>query len=228
MTEQAKKTPMPMAERMKRMAEGRNRFNAERRAAKEQVRAAAMPDRAATHTQTREPVREPVHEPQREKGAVLGRDGEVLSRRRKLTGDMFEIPNGMVPAGWEYQWNVFSVTGNTDIVMDHGLVMRENGWRPVPQERHPAYPVMRGGCRLEERPKILCDEAREEDWATARRQVADRDESLMGRKANVAGAMQGGFEMSRRYRGAGADIKMNMERSIDIPRPQHTLAGPDE
>jgi hypothetical protein len=241
MTDQAKKTPMPMAEKLKRMAAGRQRYLEQKRAKKDAeaeapARVAPIPDRGATRAPVREAPHEPVHEPQRENGVVMGRDGEVLSRNRKAMGDMFEIPANIVPAGWSYQWNLNSVMGNTDIVLDQGLVMAENGWRPVPAERHPGRfmpaghkgHILRGGMRLEERPEILTQEALEEERAKALRQVSDRDESLMGRKANVTGAMQGGFEMNRRYRGTGADVKMNIERPMDIPRPKHTLAEPGE
>ena len=239
MTEPAvKKPPMTVQERLElaRAARQRN-IKLRKEQAAQEAQAGVVPDRAATRSATRETqVHEPIREPVREKGQVLGRNGEVLSRRRKAMGDMFDIPSGLVPPGWSYQWNIHSVLGNTDIVLDQGLVMAENGWRPVPAERHPGRfmpadykgPIIRGGMRLEERPELLTIEALEEERSKATRQMADRDESLMGRKANLVGAMQGGFEMSNRYRGTGANVKMSMERPADIPRPQHTLAGPED
>jgi hypothetical protein len=241
MTDQAKKTPMPMQERLKRMAAGRQRYLEQKRAKKDEedkapARAAPLPDRGATRVPVREPSHEPVHEPQREDGVVIGRDGEVLSRTRKALRDVYEVPPEIVPVGWRYQWNLHSVVGSTDAALEQGLEMAGNGWRPVPAERYPGRfmpvgykgPIIRGGLRLDERPEILSKEAEAEELSKALRQVSDRDESLMGRKANVTGAMQGGFEMNRRYRGTGADVKMNIERSMDIPRPKHTLAEPGE
>src|SRR5262245_8533411 len=59
----------------------------------------------------------------------------------------------------------------------------------------------------------------------ARKQMSDRDESLMGGKGNVRGAMNGGFEMSAgKYRGTGGDLRISVDPGLDIPALQHTLA----
>ena len=166
---------------------------------------------------------------------VVGRDGEQLSRKRTSSGDIFEIPLELIPKGWEYQWVAISVTGNTEILLDQNLMMRENGWRPVPSERYPGRfmeaghkgPIIRGGQMLMERPKELSDEARAEDIAAARQLISDRNESLKLSKAKAE--LGPGFEMGKRYRGTGGDIRMSIDRSLDMPEPpQHQLAGGDD
>src|SRR5271156_609453 len=121
-------------------------------------------------------------------GEVLGRNGEVLTRSHKGGTDPFENPNLHAPKGWKYQWNTVSVYNNSDVVADQMNQMYGNAWRPVPADRHPGMftpvgatgAIVRGGQRLEERPEQLDDEARAEDIASARRQMTDRNESLMG------------------------------------------------
>jgi hypothetical protein len=85
------------------------------------------------------------------------------------------------------------VNGSKESVSDQGVVFWKNGWRPVPADRHPGRytpvgtkgNVLRGGMILMERPEALCDEARADMVSKAREQMSDRDESLMGGKANV-------------------------------------------
>jgi hypothetical protein len=163
------------------------------------------------------------------------RDGEVLTRRRVAGVDEFDIPKGLVPPGWTYQWNTVTVYNNADLVVGQTMQMYENGWRPVPASRHPGKfvpigtkgDIIRGGMRLEERPESMTDEARAEDVAVARRQMTDRDESLMGGKAAVRN-LPPGMEMGGKYRGTGGSLKMNIDPALDIPAPSHKLAEPGE
>ena len=166
-------------------------------------------------------------------GEVLGRNGEVLTRSHKGGIDPFENPNVHAPKGWKYQWNTVAVYNNSDVVADQVNQMFGNAWRPVPADRHPGIftpvgatgSIVRGGQRLEERPKQLDDEARAEDIASARRQMRDRDESLMGAKANLRGALHGGFEMDPgRYRGTGGNLRMTIDPGVDIPSPSYKIA----
>lgn len=164
---------------------------------------------------------------------VTGRNGEVLSRQRTQTGDIYEIPRELIPQGWDYQWCAVSVVGNTEILMDQNLMMAENGWRPVPAERHPGRfmpvghkgSIVRGGQMLMERPMALSEEARAEDIRAAHRLISDRNESL--KLGSVKKEMAQGFEMSNKYRGTGGSIKMDIDRGLDIPRPSYDLADPD-
>jgi len=183
----------------------------------------------AARAQTREPVRA---SPRNE--GVVGRNGEVLTRKRTQTGDIFHIPDNLVPEGWSYQWCAVSIVGDKEILMDQNLMMAENGWRPVPATRYPGRfmpeghtgSIVRGGQMLMERPQVLSDEARAEDIRNARKQMSDRNESLM--LSGVKNQMRDGFEMSGKYRGTGGDVRISIEQGLDAPRPSHTLAEPGE
>ena len=163
---------------------------------------------------------------------VQGRNGEVLTRKRTSTGDIFDVQLELIPAGWEYQWCAISVIGNTEVLMDQNLMMAENGWRAVPSDRYPGRfmpeghkgNIVRGGQMLMERPKSLCDEARLEDRQYAIQQMRDRDQSLMGRKANLRQTIPDGFEMGGKYRGTGGDVRISVDKALDIPMPSHVLA----
>jgi hypothetical protein len=190
--------------------------------------------KAPHQTQARTPQRET----QRGGNEIIGRSGEVLTRRRSAGIDPYHIPEGIAPDGWTYQWNTVSVYNDSGIVMDQQMGMYENGWRAVPATRHPGMfvpvgtkgDIVRGGQRLEERPAILTEQAKAEEIAVARRQMQDRDESLMGSKAGLRKAMENnqGFEMSNKYRGSGGQLKMSIDPGVDIPAPSHPLAGPGE
>lgn len=193
----------------------------------------AAPTRAAG----RNNVRAAVHEPVREgRVPVIGRNGEVLTRKRTSTNDIFHVPPEIIPAGWEYQWCAVSVVGNTEILMDQNLMMAENGWRAVPASRYPGRfmpaghtgNIVRGGQLLMERPKSLSDEARAEDIANAKRLITDRDQSLMGGKANLRNSMPHGFEADANASYKGRRTSMSIDPAHDIPMPSHTLAEPGE
>ena len=167
---------------------------------------------------------------------VTGHNGEVLSRTRTQVGDIFDIPASMVPKGWSYQWNAVSIAGNSDILLDQTHMMHQNGWRPVPAKRHNGHwmpkdhdgPIIVRGQALMERPEEMCVEAANEDKRRAIQQMRDRDESLMGAKANLRGAMRDGFEMGAKYRGTGGSLKMSIDPALDVPMPSHKLAEPGE
>ena len=153
---------------------------------------------------------------------VTGHNGEVLSRTRTQVGDIFDIPNDMVPKGWSYQWNAISITGNSDILLDQTHMMHQNGWRPVPAERYAGTLVpkgskgniIRGQQLLMERPMALTIEAQDEDKRNAMQLISDRNESLKltGVKKNLGD----GFEMGGRYKGTGGGVKMQIDRSLDV------------
>lgn len=166
-----------------------------------------------------------------------GRDGEVLSRTRTQAGDIFDVPAELIPVGWKYQWVAVSVMGNTEILADQNLMMAQNGWRPVPSNRYPGRympvghkgSIVRGSQILMERPKVLSDEAEAEDIRNAKQLISDRNESL--KLSGVKKSMADGFEMSGKYRGTGGSIRMEIDKSLDVvnvPRPQHRLAGADD
>ena len=179
---------------------------------------------------TREAAREPTQPAQ-----FLDRDGKPLTRRRQAGIDQFEIPKELVPKGWSYQWNTVTVYNREDLVVGQAMQMYENGWRPVPAERHPGRfvpigkkgDIIRDGMRLEERPLSMTQEAAREEEMAARRQMRDRDESLMGGKAGLTRNMPEG-SMDPRYRGTGGHLRMNIDPALDIPAPSLPLAEPGE
>jgi hypothetical protein len=177
------------------------------------------------------------HFPPSTSGEVLGRDGEILSRKRTGTADPFFVPPELIEKGWEMQWIAHSVTGNTEMVMDQNLQMLENGWRPVHADR-PGFAgrympagnkghIVRGGQGLYERPKQLCEEARAEEVRLAKQLISDRNESL--KLSGVNKNLPQGFEMNQRYRGTGGNIKMSIDPALDIQASQkYDLAEPGE
>jgi hypothetical protein len=175
----------------------------------------------------REPVR---RAPREDTGEVLGRNGEVLSRTRTGGVDIFNFDRNIIPKGWDYQWNVVTVSGNAEIVLDHALGMYQNGWRPVPAERHPGLfvakgktgEIIRGGQRLEERPMSLTVQARAEDLRNARQLITDRNDAL--KLSGVKKSMPEGFDMSNRYRNTGANVNISIDKALDIPSPNYEIA----
>jgi hypothetical protein len=174
--------------------------------------------------------RNQTRETTRGEGAFIGRGGETLTRSRKGGIDPYHVPSEIVPEGWSYQWNAVTIYNNPDLLVGQQMQMSENGWRPVPAERHPGRyvpfnktgDIVRDGMRLEERPIGMTEQARAEEVAAAMQQMRDRDESLMGSKANVRGAMKNGFEMNPgRYRGTGGSLRMSIDPGVDIPAPSH-------
>lgn len=171
---------------------------------------------------------------------VRGRTGEMLSRKRKDDGtDQFDIPRDLIPPDWEYQWMAVSVNGSQAEVADHNLIFYENGWRPVPSDRHEGRfmpighkgNIIRGGQMLMERPKALSDEARDEMKEKAIRQMRDRDEALMGGAAGLSRAAQAnGVPLTNRFRGRKAfnNLNMSIDPALDIPSPSLPLAEPGE
>ncbi len=166
---------------------------------------------------------------------AMGRDGEVLSRSQIYVTDSFEIEKRLWPKGWDYQWNTISVHGNADVARDQMNFMQSQGWRAVPAERYAGSllprgakgSIVRGGVILEERPTSLGDEARAEDLRNARKLISDRNESL--KLAGVKASLPEGFESGGRYKGTGADVRISIDRNLDIPAaPSHTLAKGDE
>lgn len=177
----------------------------------------------------RTPTRDVTRQTARSNVVMTGRNGEELSRSRNHNVDQFHIDPAVVPKNWTYQWNTISVLGNKDVALNQQMRMHEQGWRPVPAERHPGRympigvkgEIIRDGLRLEERPTALTNEARAEELADARSLVADSNESFG--PGSVKGNLPQGFEMSGKYRGTGGDIRMQIDPALDIPRPDHKV-----
>lgn len=141
--------------------------------------------------------RAPVQESLRgNKAQAVGRDGEMLTRKRPVSADIFHIPREIIPDGWDYQWNAIEVVGQPQTASI--IAMAENGWRPVPAGRHegmfmpagtaPESAIIRDGLRLEERPMVLTEEARAEERMKASRLMQDQIE-----QHGLAAKMPNGF-----------------------------------
>lgn len=193
---------------------------------------ARVPRRGPRASAAREPSRPAVRS-----GQVIGRNGEILSRTIPDGGaDSFHVPREIVPDGWVYQWNTVTVHGSADVALRHMNTMYANGWRAVPADRHPGRYTAIGhkgdivveGLRLEERPIVLTEEAMAQDQRKAMQQMRDRDQALMGGKANFRSALKDGIAVAQRYRGTGADLRMSIDPALDAPAPEYELAQPGE
>lgn len=167
----------------------------------------------------RQQIREPSREPARAASSVVGRNGEVLERRRPHNStDIFDRVKP--PAGWSYQWNAVSAVNKeiTEIHMGAIVDLYENGWRPVPASRHPGVWTAPGyegaiivqGQRLEERPKALTDQAQTEDAARAKAQLRDQTDSLKLTQSKLPGANAG------RARDVSG-MRMQIDKSFELP-----------
>lgn len=167
------------------------------------------------------------------RGQALGRNGEVLVRAVTAVGDQFEIPSHLKERGWDYQWLSESIFNAADVVRRHNHQMYQTGWRPVlatgkwngifgPKEDTGHIRV--GDCGLYERPMQLTEEAKAEDLRKAVGQMRDRDQALMGGKANVRQNVGDGIAMGGKYRGTGGDIRMSIDPALDVDRPSYQPA----
>lgn len=132
-----------------------------------QERAAAL----ASADDVRPDVREP--EPRKER-----------KRKGSAVIDPFQIPAERIPTGVTYEWKRLSTMGKEDPSYMMGL--QENGWDPVPADRHKEYmpqnykgtTIERDGLILMERPAYLTEEARAEDDYLSRQQIRDKEQQL--------------------------------------------------
>lgn len=182
----------------------------------------------------KDPLRAPVIEEGRDPATgrvvVQGRNGEMLTRKRTSSSDIFHIPPNIIPEGTDYQWNCFEVLGRPETA--NVLVMRENGWRPVPAGRHvgmfmpEGYPadgeITREGQRLEERPMALTLEAKAEERAKATGLMSDSKEQLgLVQKLPPSFASSQDNPTLRRMEKAGTSRSVGP--APDIARPRLTI-----
>lgn len=143
----------------------RTRTRSNPRVARQTVQQAAHKEAA-----TREPVRD--------------RLGRVVTRKRKASDDKFAIDERRIPQGWTYEWKRWSTFGQED--RGYMMSLEENGWTPVPPERHPEYMgpdykgghILRDGLILMERPVELTQEARAEDYDLAREMIRAKERQI--------------------------------------------------
>ena len=174
--------------------------------------------------------REMAREPARAQSSVLGRNGEVLERRRPQNStDIFD--RVQAPTGWSYQWNAVTAVNKELSEIHTGAIvdLYENGWRPVPASRHPGVwtpPGYEGaiivqGQRLEERPIELTIQAKREDEARAKAQLRDQTDSLKLTQSKLPGANAG---RARQVSG----MRMEIDKSFELPPDQNYDLGDSE
>jgi len=100
------------------------------------------------------------------------RDADWANRSRNIKGhvDYFDMVKHEVPPDASYEWKRYSLWGKEET--QSLVIYQENGWTPVPADRHPALPkvgdcIIHEGMILMERPKHLTQEARAEDRVAA-------------------------------------------------------------
>jgi hypothetical protein len=132
------------------------------------------------------------------------------------------VPENEIPEGWSYQWNPVTILNEEQTRSQ--VLNYENGWRPVAPSRHPGRWTRPGatgdiiveGLRLEERPMALTEEALAEGTAKARQQVRDQTDSL-----RLSKKLPEGFQSNQRYRGTGADVRLTIDRSLELPPSEY-------
>jgi hypothetical protein len=143
--------------------------------------------------------------------------GAIRSRKRKGGGanDKFHVPLNLVPPGWTYEWKRVSVIGKEDPA--YAIEMREQGWTPVPAERHPEFmpdehkgAIARDGLILMERPEELTREAQEEDRVNALLQVRNKE-------AQLTGAQLGQFERPQNMKILSKTYDAGFTEGVEIP-----------
>lgn len=97
----------------------------------------------------------------------------------------FEFDRDVIPDGMTYEWKRKSMFGAEDV--ENMINLDQNGWSPVPADRHPELmgrrpqvggEIVRGGLMLMERPEEITQEAKELDTFAARNQVAQQVQRL--------------------------------------------------
>jgi hypothetical protein len=141
---------------------------------------------AAARAKAREtvvPERAPSREPARPGAMTFTHPvtGEVLTRDPMPTADsQYYIPRELVPDGMVYQWCRESTAGEPDLANLSKL--KRNGWREVPHDRHPEYPVRLEGLVLMECPETFVEQSRREERMKAKMELEvgkkPRNESL--------------------------------------------------
>lgn len=100
--------------------------------------------------------------------------------------DDFQLPPGLQPDGWEYEWKRHTVVNQED--PGYQVQLAQRGFGPVPASRHPELmptnytgsTIERKGMILMERPKEINDESRARAYREATRQVQSMEEKLSG------------------------------------------------
>lgn len=99
--------------------------------------------------------------------------------------DIFYFDPDNQPDGWSYEWKRKTVYGEEN--PQYQVQLEQNGWQPVPADRHPEMmpstggpwtTIERNGMILMERPKVITDMMRDRDSKRARAQVKTKEDQL--------------------------------------------------
>ena len=85
----------------------------------------------------RDPIHAPVHQPPDRKKPDFEAmtDDELFALVSSMEGgNVYEIPLGLAPDGFVYQWKRVSANGQPDYA--NQAMMEQRGWAAVPQSRH--------------------------------------------------------------------------------------------
>lgn len=101
-------------------------------------------------------------------------------------GDKYAIPPDIVPAGWSYQWKVFTVLGQEN--PGYQVQLARSGWTTVPASRHPEMMpigwtgqyIERDGQVLMQIPKVIEERQRILERRRALDQVRTKEAQLTG------------------------------------------------
>lgn len=139
----------------------------------------------ATASIEREDMREPMR-PQTDRERADARAAEILGTGELLDHQAkYELPEGIEPDGWSYEWKAMSIAGKLND--QHINNLKQNGWEFVPASRHPELVgalagttkiIERDGQVLMERPKQITDMVRQRDRDRARQQVRSKEAQL--------------------------------------------------
>jgi hypothetical protein len=133
----------------------------------------AAPKTIKAKTAGREPVREPQSRVPDDRDVIRNRAGQPVSLRIRGDEDQFAFDRSIVPPGWDYQWKAQSVYGAP--LTQHMVNMAQNGWEPVPADRHDGLfmekgfkgNITRGGMILMERDARLTAQSKAMDKRAA-------------------------------------------------------------
>lgn len=163
-----------------------------------------------------EPVRAAREPVKLKPGEFLGRNGEVLSLKRKPDQNPFEIPAHLMDPEYTYEWKRYSVYGKQDTV--HQVSLAENGWRPVNVE--PSSPfagyympadykgaIIREDLMLMERPKGLTNMVREQERQRAVDQIRASQQRYTSKQ---------GVETPKGFTTANPNVPSRIDTTYDV------------
>lgn len=144
-------------------------------------------------------------------------------RKRTASADPFAFDRAIIPDGWDYQWVAYAVYGQDQTAAMVGY--QENGWTPVPADRHPGMfmppgykgNITRDGQMLMERPMMLTMEARDEERRKALSQSSDAR-----RQFGIRGAPDKGFVTDTADVRKVSFARAAYESTDGVPRPNLT------